>query len=67
MLGLKRKLALNNSIQACCYDCLDMSSGGHDVTSKGKVTYDPSVTSIGQLYISRLRLCQRAVSQTQCG
>ena len=35
MLGSKPELALNNSIQAHCYDCLNTSSGGHDITLKG--------------------------------
>ena len=59
MLHSKPELASNNSIQALCYDCLN--------TSSGEVTYDPSMTSIRQLYISGLGLHQGAVSQTQHG
>ena len=55
MLGLKPELALNNSIQVCCYDCFDVSSRGYDITSKGEVMYVPGVTSIEKSYISGLR------------
>ena len=58
MLSLKPELASNNSIQAHCYDCLDTSSWDMTSLPKGKVTYDPSVMSIRQSYISGLGLHQ---------
>ena len=67
MLGLKPELALNNSIQACCYDCFNASSremtslqGQSDVCSQGDVNktivYKQARTAQGEFF-----------SQTQSG